>query len=170
MVEVDQIAPPVVIKKTLTFDLKDLYKHMKSALKDNGYSVKEKSYDEDVTADGSKKTAFLWEADKKASDYVKLVITVDFVALTKNVIVKEDDSEHKAQRGQVTLKFLGFTKRDPEGEWELHPKKPYGAFFRELYDKFAKKDRMSAISENLEDDLSKVIDETKLFLKMRKYE
>ncbi len=170
MIEVDQIAPPAVIKKTLTFDLKDFYRHMKSALKDHGYYVRERSYDEDVTADGSRKTAFLWEADKKASEYVKTMITVDFVSVMKNVVVKEDDGERKAQRGQVTVKFLAFTKKEPESEWELRPKRPYGAFFREIYEKFTKKDRAAAIRGGLEDDLAKVIDEARLFLKMRRYD
>lgn len=170
MAEKDYISPPVVIKKTLVFNQKDLYRHLKKSFKDHGYSIKESSYDEGLTDDGSKKISFSWEASKKASVYVKLTVMLHFISVAKDVMVKEDDREVSAQKGTVELKFMSFIKKDPESEWEFRPKKPFAAFTRELYDKVVKRDDWDKLGKSLEADVAAVMDDAKLFLKMRRYD
>ncbi len=170
MAEKDYISPPVVIKKTLVFNQKDIYKHLKKAFKDHGYSVKESSYDEGLTDDGSKRISFSWEASKKASDYVKLAIVMGFTSVAKDVSMKEDENEITAQKGTVELKFVSFVKKDPESEWEFQPKRPFAAFTRELYDKFVKRDDWDRLNKSLEADVAAVMDDAKLFLKLRRYD
>lgn len=170
MVEKDYFGPPVVIKKSLVFSQRDLYKHLKKSFKDNGYSVNEKSYDEGMTSDGSKTVSFLWEGKKKASEYAHLMITLEFEAVFNDVKVKKGDGEVKAQKGDVTLKFASFIKRDPESEWELNKRNPFNVLLREMYDKFVKRGKMGDISGMVESDLSRIVSDAKLFLKLRRYD
>lgn len=170
MAEKDYFGPPVVIKKTLVFDQKELYKNIKKAFKDHSYSVAEKNYNEGVRSDDSKVINFVWECKKKASGYVSLMITLEFEALFQEVKVKRDEAEAKGQKGDVTLKFSSYVKKDPESEWELQEKKPFNAFFRELYDKVVKKKQYEDISKTLESDFNSILGEIKLFLKLRRYD
>ncbi len=170
MAEKDYFSSPVKIKKTLVFSQKDLYKHLKKGFKDYGYSVDESNYDEGLTAEGDKSISFSWSAGKKISGYVKLVINMYFEAVFKDVTVKKDGVEAKAQKGTVALVFTSLIKKDPESEWELNKKSPFNAFFRELYDKLVKKGKMDDISGVVKSDLSKIMSDAKLFLKLKRYD
>lgn len=170
MAEKDYVGSPVTIKKTLVFNQKDLYKYLKKSFKNHGYSINETDYDESLTEDGSKTVSFYWECSKKASGYVALIINMNFESTYKDVNVKKDNKELKAQKGNVVLEFRSLINKDPKGDWELNEQKPFGAFFRELYDKLVKKEHFDDINKTVESDFKAIISETKLFLKMLRYD
>lgn len=170
MVEKEYVSPPVTVKKALVFNQKDFYRHLKKSFRDHGYTVNEKSHDESLTPEGEKKVAFSWVCKKKVSGYVKFVIEMDFESVFRDVKVKMDESEVGAQKGSVALKFRSLIEKDTESEWELRKRSPFTAFFRELYDKVVGKERFDDVSKAVESDMKAVMEESKLFLKMRRYD
>lgn len=171
MVQKDYIGPKVkIMQASLAFGLDDLYRMMRHWYEDRGYIIVEKEYKEFVDAKGTKQTLFEWEVGKKADDYTKVMMDVEFGAQTKDVTVESIGKKVGLQKGSVSIGFRAYLYKDIEEEWKVSDKGAIGKFLREFYDRFVAKDKFEGYSKKLNEDLQAVINDIKTFLKLKRFE
>ena len=166
----DFVGSAVRIKQSLTFDMKELYKNLKTWFADRSYGIAEPSYSEKPTRDGLKKTEFVWCAEKKMDPYSKLVMDVVFKGETKDMVVDKEDKKQLVQEGDVEIIITCYIKRDLEDDYALKEKSGMQRFLRELVDKFSKKSKFEDYERKLQKDRDTIVYDIKTYLKMQRFD
>lgn len=167
MTQQDYVLRDLKIRQKAVFDLKELYKIMHNWLKFYGYiEFNELDYLEKDEENG-KHIEIRWLALKKADDYVKFAIEIQFrIANLKDITIEKDNKKVKSSKGEISLNFKAYLLKDYEDVWE---KRPGVRFMREAYDKFVIKGKLERYEKDLADETHKLMSEVKSFLNMRKY-
>lgn len=170
MVQRDYIGPARKVSKTGIIEIKDLIKWIRKWISEKGYmEILEKSYDEKGTSEG-KKTYMHWECAKKVETYVKCVIEIRLDALTNDVAVTSGNRKITAQEGDISVEFQGYLKKDTAGEWKLEAERPWRRVLKELYNKFILSDKFADYENTLKSDVSSLINSTKGYFGVRKFD
>ena len=149
------------IKQAGIFTFKDLYSFLYDWLREEGYDVIEKSYNEKVSGD-SKNIEIKWEATREISDYFKFQVKLDWQILgMKSVDVQKDDKKVKMDSGSLEIKFSGTLIRDYEDRWE---NQPFWKFMRGIYERYIIKSRIDEYQIKLLGEVEELISQCKSFL------
>lgn len=171
MPQKDFVAPVKSIEQKIVIDVNELIKDLHKMIKERGYSVLiEQSHKESSDDAGNRNISFYWFAKKKVSNYVKLVMEIVFKASVKNVVMEKDGKKKTVQEGTVSVSLGGYTQKDYEDEWAFKKEAPLNKFFRELIDKFLNRQKLDEHEKELTEDVGKVIQELKVYLKMHRIE
>lgn len=139
MVEFDYVVPPEI---TLSYegdlDLRELYRLVKSWLKDRGFFLIEKEHEGTLEKFKSK-----WDAERKVDDYARYVIKVTIEA---NKLKQISIQNKNLYNGEFSVAFESYIEKDYEDRLE---RKPLLKFFRGVYGKYVEKSR----EENYEREL-----------------
>jgi len=165
----DYVVPVTKIKQSLSFEIKDFYKMLKSLFKERGYGIEETEYAESGHEEGHK-THFLWKCEKKMDSYSKLMIEIKFLAETRDAVLEDEDKKKTVQEGNVSLSIGGYISKDIEDEWALKVKTGIDRFFRELYDKFGKGQKFEEYESKLKKDIEAITYDIKTYLKMNRFD
>ena len=170
MPQKDYIGSKIVVKqKLLTFDMDELYKMLRTWFEDRNYEIVEKDFQEHIDEKGIRHTYFKWVISRKADNYTKLTIDLEFNSATKDVVI-EKETKTIAQRGSVEVSFRPYLLKDIEEEWRIREKGVIRKFLRELYDKVFGSDKFESYTKKLESDMQAVIADVKTFLRVRRFE
>jgi len=101
---------------------------------------------------------------KKPDDYVKILIDVA-IKVKGLEEVRKKGSKKTMHRGSLELIFVGHMTKDYEDKWG---KNPVLLFLREVYDKWVIGDRLKDTEKMLKDDINKLVNECKAYLKLLK--
>lgn len=152
------------IKQVGYFNYKDLYAFCFDYIKDLGYKVTEKMYEEKETG-GGKDIKIEWEASKKMTDYYKAKITIKWQILNmKDAEIERDGRKEKTNKGEVKIEFKAIMERDYEDKWE---DTPFWKYMRGTYDKYIAKTLADEYEDDLSDDVNDLISQTKSFLQLQ---
>lgn len=151
------------IKQDAIFDIKKLYKHIKSWYSLHKYDLEEKEYDEFEV--GSKKDmVFKFASEKIIDDYTAFNINI---AINISDYKQIKDPNKDLIKGRVEIGIRAMITSDFQGKWES---KPWQKFMRGVYDKFIFGDKSLKKSEELKSETESLIKEIKSFLNMIKLE
>lgn len=150
------------IKQSGYWKFSEVYTLLYDWLKDNGYDVNEELYKE--VAGSGKEIIIKWNASKKVTDYIKYEISLDWHILgMKDAEVEVDGAVKKTNKGELGISIKATLIKDYEGKWE---DKPIWKFLRGIYDNYITRSTISEYSDELEDEVSSMIDELKAFLRL----
>lgn len=160
MPEFDYVVPELIIQqKNVVFEVKDLYKILRSWGDLNRYDFLEKVYTQQKE-DDQNKTDIKWIFERKIDDYVKFVIRIAFSIKGKEVSMKK---KGKSVKGDVKIRFEAYLEKDYEKFWEG---KPVRKFVRGFYDKFIAASRMMRYEAKLKQECYDIYNEAKSFLNL----
>ncbi|MBS3141694.1 hypothetical protein J4405_06155 [Candidatus Woesearchaeota archaeon] len=152
---------PIGYKRTVShtgiFDLKEVYKIMKSRFINLNYDLQEITYDNTVK---EKTSAILkWQSWKKVDDYSQRMMKL-LIKLTND----RDVLKNKKQMvdGSISITIEGFIIQDYDGRWERNIAL---TLMRSMYDKFIAKDKYAKYTEEIKEDANMVLDDVQSFLK-----
>ncbi|MDD4877604.1 MAG: hypothetical protein PHO02_01050 [Candidatus Nanoarchaeia archaeon] len=169
MAVMDYVVPVTKIKQSLSFEIKDFYKMLKNWMKERGYEIEEKEYAESGHDNGHK-THFVWKCEKKMDSYTKIIIELNFIADTKDVVLEDDEKKKTLQEGNVSIAVGGYISKDIEDEWAMKVKTGFERFLRELYDKFGKGQKFEEYEGKLKKDIETIVYDIKTYLKMHRFD
>ena len=114
--------------------LKDYYEYAYEWLKDEEYLIVEEKYKETVKGD-EKELEIKWKADKKITDYFRIVLELKWKVLgMRDVEVEINGKKRKMQDcAELTIDIKGILEKDYTNKWGA---KGYHKFLRELYQKY----------------------------------
>lgn len=145
------------------FHYSDFYSFCYNWLKDEGYSVAEKKYEEKVSGFG-KEITIEWEAKKKVSDYYRNIIGIKWHILGMNdAEVEVDGKKQKTNKGEVKLKVAADLERDYEQNWD---KNPLWKFMRGVYDKYVIRTTTEEYESRLKSKGESFVENAKSFLRL----
>lgn len=149
------------IKQKGIFDFKDFYSYSYDLLIEEGYSVSEKVYSEEITGD-SKKIDISWEASKTISDYFKFSIKINWTIIgLKEVEVMKEGKKVKMNNASVEIKVKGVLVKDYENRWENHP---FWKFLRGIYERYIIRSRIDDYESKLQGEAEEFIAQCKSYL------
>tara|TARA_Y100000310_G_C20691915_1_gene822849 strand:- start:3006 stop:3521 length:516 start_codon:yes stop_codon:yes gene_type:complete len=170
MGEFDFIGPAQTVKKTTTYNQKELYEYLRSWFEDRHYIVVEKDYSERISKDGKRVYAFEWWIEKKIETLTKIVMELSYKSdAEEQNVTANDGSIKKVQKGEVAVTIRAFVYRDAEGDWALNKKLPQKRLLRDFLDKVVKKPRLTKYEGQLKKDMRAVFSDIKIYLKTHKY-
>ena len=163
MVEQDKILEQKIKWKGI-FHFKDVYNFLYRWLDDEGYTIEERKYLEEVDGPIKKKIEIKWIAEKKISDYFKIEMKLDWRILgMKDIEVERDGGRVNMNDGSVEIKITGTLLKDYESTWETNPMMK---FLRGVYEKFIIEGRVERYEKKVFDDLNKITEQAKAFLSL----
>jgi len=165
MAQKDFIGPDQTIKRTLTYNQKDLYRYFLKWFQDRHYDIVELEYDEKILESGERKINWRWVPTKKVEYYVDLVIDFRFEAKTKDVMIETKSHKTKRQKGSVEGKFRGYVMRDVEDDWKLNKEQPTKRLIREMYDKLVSKKKMARYEDELKEDIRNIMNDFRNYVR-----
>jgi outer membrane receptor for ferrienterochelin and colicin len=169
MAQRDFTAPVKSISQRAIVDIRDFIKYLHKIIKERGYHAPmEQSHKEHTDDQGNQTISFYWYAKKKVSNYVKLVMEIQFSANVKNVSIEKDGKKKVLQDGNLSLELGGYIEKDYEDEWTVRKESSLRKVLRELYDKFLDRDRMANAENTLVEDINLIINEIKAYVKMHR--
>lgn len=149
------------IKLNGIFNFKETYKFIYRWMTDEGYTIEEKKYVEEVAGD-SKNIEIKWTAIKQISDYFVNEVKFGFRILRmKDVEVEKDGERIKTNKGTFEVKITGTLVKDYENTWETNP---FMKFLRGVYDRYIIEGRTKKYENKLIEDVDNVTEQTKAFL------
>ncbi|MFA5856244.1 MAG: hypothetical protein WC867_02730 [Candidatus Pacearchaeota archaeon] len=149
------------IKNTGIFSFKDFYSFIYDWLKDEGYDVFEKAYQESVSGD-SKKIEIKWEAVRDISDYFRFEIKVNWLILgMKTIEVQKENKKVKMETGALEINFRATLVKDYEDRWE---NQPFWKFMRGVYERFIIRSRITTYEIKVLGEIEELIAQCKAFL------
>lgn len=163
MAQKDIIVRDIKVEYEGVFSFDEFYKYLKNWMKRRNYKEGELKYKE-TKKDGKISTEIIYGGQKKVDDYIKIMLEIQIKAIDLVEVIKKG-SKKKMHDGKLELVFMGYLQKDYENKWE---KNPVLLFFREVYDKWVIGDRITKIENELKDDVNKLINEVKAFLKLLK--
>ena len=158
MAYTDYLERDVKVSYTGAFDLNELYKEINRWAKQHQYKPEEKEYDITDTGEGQAIKIKL-DTGKKVSDYAKIGI---FVALISPELKDKVVKNKKLKEGKIEVILTTYIKRDYDDVWS---RKNFLRFLREFYDKFIGNSRFDVDEKQLHDDMVKLKNAVKDFLK-----
>ena len=169
MTQKDFIGPDQTIKRTLTYNQKDLYQYFLKWFSERHYDIIELEYDEKVLDSGTRKINWRWIPEKKCEYYVKLIIDFRFEAKVNDVMVETSKgNKKKMQEGYVEGKFRAYILRDVESDWTLNKENPTKRLIREMYDKLISKKKMSRYEDEVKEDMKNIMNDFRTYVKTSK--
>jgi len=151
------------IKNTGIFSFKDFYSFIYDWLREEGYDVYERSYNEKISGD-TKEIEIKWEADKEVSDYFKFRITLDWMIVgLKTVEVQRENKKIKMDSGGVELRFRAILIKDYEDRWE---NSPFWKFMRGVYERYVIRSRIEEYQVKILEEVEELISQCKAFLSL----
>ncbi|MEM3074666.1 MAG: hypothetical protein QW727_01865 [Candidatus Pacearchaeota archaeon] len=143
------------------FDFKEIYQFMYRRLNEEGYSVEEQKYQEEVKGD-EKDIEITWVATKNISDYFKNEIKLSFRILgLKKIEAEKNGKRIKTNEGGFEVKITGSLVKDYENRWENNPTMK---FLRGVYDKYIVEGTINRYKRNIVNDIDDLTENTKAFL------
>jgi len=165
MAEKKIVIPSQVISYSGIFSVSDIYSHIDSFTRQNGYDKLELLNSEQVFSSG-KDIVLLIEPYKKITDYAKCVLWVKMIFTdVKEVEIERDGKKKKMNKGNVTIIMQGFLITDYEGKWE---QQPWFIFIRTIFDKFVFKIYTNKFEEILRHDYQTLNTHLKGYLNLQK--
>ena len=160
MVETDYIIRELALKQTAVFDVLELYKLLKNSLKERGYTLYEREY-ENIKKE-LLTTKIKLEGNKKIDEYATFGIRV------KIKIDNYEDFEiknKKLTKGGIEFSFETVIYTDYEERLE---NKPIRKFLRAVYDKFIARDKYAKYEQEVKEDTYAIYNELKAYLNLYK--
>jgi len=150
------------IKQTGLFDLKELYLALFRWFEVQDYNFHEQEYSKVETGQTTNLT-IKWAADRTEEDYVKYVLTMDFLVTgLQNVEVERDGVKIKTTKCTLEMRISAYLVLDYDGAMQ----KKVGGIGRRFYETVLAKKRMEGHEVALYNDTHMLLDEIKSFLAM----
>lgn len=151
------------IKHKGIWNFSELYGFCFDFLKDEGFTIKEKSYTEKVGGNG-KEIIIEWDSSKKVTDYFKNHIKVDWHILgMTNTEIERDGSKESTNKGEVTLTVEAMLEKDYEDKWE---NKVLWKVLRGIYEKYIIRTTVDEYEDRLTDVAVKFVGQLKSYLQL----
>jgi len=164
MAEIEFVVPvnkALRVVQDATFNMHDLYKHIRSWVDAHSYITFEKEY-RDWMRDTGRSSSVKLATWKKVDDYVKYHIDIRI----KFKDLKEVETKSGLMnKGEVTVKIDSFIEKDYENKWEHNF---MTRFMRALNDYFFMSSKLDRYKKELLDDSYDVFNEVKSFLGIHK--
>ena len=160
MVETDYIIRELALKQTAVFDVLELYKLLKNSLKERGYTLYEREY-ENIKKE-LLTTKIKFEGNKKVDEYSMFAIRVKIkVDNYEDIEIKNK----KLTKGEIEFSFETVIYTDYEERFE---NRPIRKFLRAVYDKFIARDKYARYEQEVKEDTYAVYNELKAYLNLYK--
>jgi len=151
------------IKHKGFFTYSEVYNFCYNWIKDEGYNVSEKKYEEKISSFG-KEILIEWEAKKKISDYFRNIISMKWHILGMNdAEVEINGKKEKTNKGEVKITIAAELESDYEKSWE---KNPWWKFLRGTYDKYIIRTTKEAYEDRLQSKAESYVENVKSFLRL----
>lgn len=160
MVEYDYVVPvnkPLRVTQDAVFNMRDLYKHIRSWLDSHSYVTFEKEY-RDWMKESGRSAKIKLAPWRKADDYIRFHIDIK---ISFNDLKEVETKSGVLNKGEVVIKFESYLEKDYENKWESNF---MARFMRSLYDHFFIADRIDKYKKELQDDTYDIFNEVKAFL------
>lgn len=166
MAEINFVVPSLVLREEAVFDMKEVYKMMRSWYELHGYNFMEKEY-EDVSKAEAKDIKIKWVAEKKVDDYTKFVIEQKITVKNhKNIQLEKNGKLIALVKGSLQIIFIAYLQGNYEGKWAVNP---FRRFVRGVYDKFFLTDRIKHYQNELKEETYSIFNEVKSYLALYKF-
>ena len=120
------------------------------------------------TGDVLEEIKISFEAEKKASDYVKYILYIDIVLTeVEDVVVKKGKKNISLNKGDVEISLDAKIDTDYDGKWV---KSPVHLLIKAAYDKFIKKAEIDEFKGTLEKDVTHLNEQIKAHLNLFQYQ
>tara|TARA_Y100000310_G_scaffold294203_1_gene324487 strand:+ start:917 stop:1420 length:504 start_codon:yes stop_codon:yes gene_type:complete len=153
------------IKQDSIFDFEELYQRLFSWFEVMGYDFYEKGYEKHEQG-GADNLKIFWEATKKASDYTKFVIEVNFFILgISKVDIEKEGLKIKTNKCNMEIRMSAYLIKDVGDKM----KKSVGNFGRKVYERYIARERMEDNEIQLYKETHLLLDEIKGFTSMHTF-
>jgi hypothetical protein len=145
------------------FELRQLYKLIDEWARTKGYLKVERKHTEVASAKG-KTITYLFEFNKKLSDYAKSIVRLGFqVTNLKKETLEHEEDVHEYDVAKVDLTFDAILETDYEGRWEGRPAQ---FFIRTLFDRYVYRGLLSGYERTIRGDEENLKENLKAFLNL----
>lgn len=163
------VVPEIKMKWKATFDMGELYKHMKYWLDYQGFGDENETFQEEKFAQrmkgSSQQIEIRWSAQKNVSDYFAYKIRVGFFILgLKDVEIEKDGRKITTQTGEIEIRIKSDLVVDRKKKWG-----DAKTMSQSIYEKFIVKDRIDDYKIDLYSKTYAFHDEIKSFFEMHQY-
>ncbi|MBW3013370.1 hypothetical protein KY325_02650 [Candidatus Woesearchaeota archaeon] len=159
-----------VIEKKISysglFNARDLYNVFVSWISEKDWDLIEPTHRETVSETG-KEIVFIFEPEKKMSDYVKFFGYFEIVLSgVEDVVIKRGEKEIPLNKGNVDIAIKGIIKTDYEGMWVSSP---MHTVMKAFYEKFIKASEIKDFKKELTADIEHLNNQIKSHLNLFQY-
>ncbi len=145
------------------FDFAGFYSYAHAYLMNLNYAVYELRYNEKVSGN-SRDIIFEWAAQRRASDYFKYEIAIEYkINELVDVEVEIDGKKKKTNKGKIEVEVKAVLVKDPDSRWELSP---IYRFLRDVYNKYVIPNRVEQTEEELVKEARMFRNEIKSYLEL----
>ena len=160
MPEKDIIVKKITVSYEGVFNFNELIRLIKNWLSQNSYYIIEKDYGDVVKDKNLSDIKISIESTREVDDYNRAHIDITIkVKDLENVTV----NNKKLQKGQLTIDFESYLKKDIHAKWEV---KPLQKILRGIYDKFFSINKQKVIENDLREETFAVRDEVKAYFNL----
>ncbi len=153
-----------VIRYAGVFDILDLLGSFKKWCVKRYYDVADKEHEELVKSSG-KELTFVFEGERKITDYVKYQFQVRIKILRLiDVMVDTAEGKMKKQQAEVDIGVKSWLAKNYKGTFKPKEKSKIQEFFRQVYEQFIAKNSLDDLKTKLTNETLMLTDELKATL------
>ncbi|MBD3259622.1 hypothetical protein GF371_03235 [Candidatus Woesearchaeota archaeon] len=148
------------------FNVRDLYNVFVSWITEKDWDLIEPTHKETVSEKG-KEIVFIFEPEKKMSDYVKFYGYFEIVMSdVEDIVIKKGEKDVPMNKGSVDILIKGIIKTDYEGMWVSTP---LHTVMQAFYEKFIKASEIKSFKKELTADIEHLNSQLKSHLNLFQY-